>query len=44
VACLVEDFASLGVHLRFPAEHWRRIRHTNLISSAPSARRAAGPR
>ncbi|MGO9150546.1 MAG: IS256 family transposase [Acidimicrobiales bacterium] len=31
VACLVEDFASLSVHLRFPAEHWRRIRHTNLI-------------
>jgi transposase-like protein len=31
VACLTEDFASLSVHLRFPAEHWRRIRHTNLI-------------
>jgi transposase-like protein len=31
VACLVEDFASLSVHLRFPAEHWRRVRHTNLI-------------
>jgi transposase-like protein len=31
VACLTEDFASLAVHLRFPAEHWRRIRHTNLI-------------
>lgn len=31
VACLVDDFASLSVHLRFPAEHWRRVRHTNLI-------------
>lgn len=31
VSCLVEDFESLAVHLRFPAEHWRRIRHTNLI-------------
>lgn len=28
VACLVEDFESLTVHLRFPAEH---CRHTNLI-------------
>ena len=31
VACLTEDFTSLSVHLCFPAEHWRRIRHTNLI-------------
>jgi transposase-like protein len=31
VACLVGDFQSLAVHLRFPAEHWHRIRHTNLI-------------
>lgn len=31
VACLVEDFESLTVHLRFPAEHWRRCRHTNLL-------------
>jgi transposase-like protein len=31
VACLTEDFESLTVHLRFPAEHWRRCRHTNLI-------------
>jgi transposase-like protein len=30
-ACLVDDFSSLSVHLRFPTEHWRRIRHTNLI-------------
>ena len=25
------DLASLTVHLRFPAEHWRRIRHSNFI-------------
>ena len=31
VACLVEDFESLTVHLRFPKEHWKRCRHTNLI-------------
>ena len=30
-ACLVDDFSSLSVHLRFPTEHWRRIRPTNLI-------------
>lgn len=31
VAYLVGDFQSLAVHLRFPAEHWHRVRHTNLI-------------
>jgi putative transposase len=31
VACLVSDFESLTVHLRFPQEHWKRCRHTNLI-------------
>jgi putative transposase len=31
VACVTEDLASLTVHLRFPAEHWHRIRHSNLI-------------
>lgn len=31
VACLTDDLASLSVHLRFPAEHWRRIRHSNFI-------------
>lgn len=31
VACLEEDFGSLTVHLRFPTEHWRRIRHSNFI-------------
>ena len=31
VACLTNDLASLTVHLRFPTEHWRRIRHSNFI-------------
>lgn len=31
VACLTEDLSSLTVHLRFPSEHWRRIRHSNFI-------------
>jgi putative transposase len=31
VACVSDDLASLTVHLRFPAEHWHRIRHSNLI-------------
>ncbi|MYJ14547.1 MAG: IS256 family transposase, partial [Acidimicrobiia bacterium] len=29
--CLLTDRRALTAHLRFPAEHWRRIRHTNLI-------------
>ena len=31
VACLEEDLDVLVVHLRFPAEHWKRIRHSNLL-------------
>src|SRR5215212_874500 len=31
VACVTDDPASLTVHLRFPAEHWHRIRHSNFI-------------
>lgn len=31
VACLDDDFASLTVHLRFPREHWKRVRHSNFI-------------
>jgi putative transposase len=31
VACVTDDLASLIVHLRFPAEHRHRIRHSNLI-------------
>jgi transposase-like protein len=31
VTCVTADLASLTVHLRFPAEHWPRIRHSNLI-------------
>jgi putative transposase len=29
--CLTDDLDALTVHLRLPREHWRRIRHTNLI-------------
>jgi len=31
VACLQEDRQALTSFLRFPAEHWKRVRHTNLI-------------
>jgi putative transposase len=31
VACVTDDLASLTVHLRFPREHWHRIRHSNFI-------------
>jgi putative transposase len=31
VACLTSTLDELTVHLRFPCEHWRRIRHTNLL-------------
>jgi putative transposase len=31
VRCVTDALASLTVHLRFPAEHWHRIRHSNLI-------------
>jgi putative transposase len=31
VACVTDELGVLTVHLRFPAEHWRRIRHSNLI-------------
>jgi transposase-like protein len=31
VACVTDDLASLTMHLRFPTEHWRRIRHSNFI-------------
>src|SRR5215213_7701508 len=31
VAFVTDELASLTVHLRFPAEHWRRIRHSNFI-------------
>ena len=29
--CLVTDRQALTAYLRFPAEHWKRVRHTNLI-------------
>jgi transposase-like protein len=31
VACVTDELASLTVHLRFPAEHHKRIRHSNFI-------------
>jgi len=31
VACVLDDLPALTTFLRFPREHWRRIRHTNLI-------------
>jgi putative transposase len=31
VRCVTDDLASLTVHLRFPADHWHRIRHSNFI-------------
>lgn len=31
VACLRKDFDDLITYLRFPAEHWDRIRHSNFI-------------
>ncbi len=31
VRCLLTDRQALTAHLRLPAQHWRRIRHTNLI-------------
>lgn len=31
VECLEEDFASFVAYLRYPTEHWKRIRHSNLI-------------
>ncbi len=31
VKCLTTDVASLTAYLRFPKEHWKRIRHSNFI-------------
>lgn len=31
VRCLLADRDSLTVHLRFPREHWTRVRHSNFI-------------
>jgi putative transposase len=39
VACVTDDLPSLTVHLRFPPEHWRRIRHSN--SQQPADARSA---
>jgi transposase-like protein len=31
VACLLDDRAALTSYLRFPREHWQRVRHSNFI-------------
>jgi transposase-like protein len=31
VKCLATDAASLTVYLRFPKDHWKRVRHSNFI-------------
>lgn len=31
IECLEDDFEHLVTYLRFPKEHWRRIRHSNFI-------------
>lgn len=31
VACLLDDRAALTSYLRFPREHWHRVRHSNFI-------------
>jgi putative transposase len=31
VGCLEDDFEHLVTYLRFPKEHWKRIRHSNFI-------------
>ena len=31
VACLIDDLDHLTTYLRFPREHWKRIRHSNFI-------------
>jgi Transposase, Mutator family len=53
--CLLDDRDSLTVYLRFPREHWTRVRHSNLIErnlrrdaaagqgDRPTARRALLP-
>ena len=40
VRCLLDVRDSLTVYLRFPREHWTRVRHSNFIEHT-SARRAA---
>jgi transposase-like protein len=31
VRCLLDDRESLTVYLRFPRQHWTRVRHSNFI-------------
>lgn len=39
VKCVVDDLPHLTVHLRFPVEHWRRIRHSNFERTFGETRR-----
>lgn len=41
---LLGELAYLTAHLRFPLDHWRRIRHTNLIERTQRVRPAGGSR
>jgi putative transposase len=43
VACRTSTLEELTTHLRFPPEHWRRIRHSNLIERT-FGRPVGGPR
>jgi len=43
VRCLLDTLPQLTCFLRFPREHWHRIRHTNLIERT-FGETVAGPR
>jgi Transposase, Mutator family len=42
VRCLLDDRDSLTVYLRFPREHWTRVRHSNFIERTFGETRAPG--
>ena len=44
VDALLGELAYLTAHLRFPKQHWRRIRHTNLIERTQRVSPADGSR
>jgi transposase-like protein len=39
VSCLEDDLGHLATYLRFPKEHWARIRHSNFIERTFTRRR-----
>jgi len=39
IECLEDDFEHLVTYLCFPAEHWKRIRHSNFIAFGETRRR-----